>query len=237
MWLILERQRCVLLQGQHHKALSEFNLDVVSLSTGPALVVPKQWRAKASLRVDNIELGSDRLAFYTSLLPSATWQLNNTTELSVDASFADRDYKQSGDEGRDSFYKSVGVLLGKRYIDTKISVRGGLTFFDENAEDDRYSRDGTKLSVGVSWKAWEKGLIYANFSQRDTKHDAPERLFNVRRDEREQKFVLGVRHEFKGDYLNKWVVNGKYSNTENDSNVDIFSYEREVTSVTFSRMF
>jgi len=237
------RTAAVLWQSQasvytkQYQDLSEFNLDVVSLSTGLAFVAPKAWRANVNLRLDNIELGSDALAFYTSLLPSVTWQLNNSTELSVNASLADRDYKQSNDEGRDSFYKSVGVVLGKKYMKGKVSLQGGVSFFDEEADDDRFSRDGTRLFVGANWKAWKNGSLYANFSQRDSKHDAPELLFNEKRDEREQIFSVGFIHQFSNQYLNKWVLKGSFNNTENDSNVDIFTYDREVTSITFSRTF
>ena len=237
------RSAAVLWQSQaalytkQYNDLSEFNLDVVSLSTGPALVVPKHWRGKVSLRLDNIELGSDRLALYTSLLPSSTWQIGNSAEFTVDASFVDRDYKQTLDEARDSFYKSVGVTVGKRYSNAKVSVQAGLNFFDEDADNDRYSRDGFKASVGASWKAWKDGVVYTKFSQREAEHDAPEPGFGVKRDERTEEFVLGFRHKFGGKYLNKWVVNGKYSNTDNNTNIDLFTYDREVTSVTLSRSF
>lgn len=225
------------LYSKQYSELSEFNLDVVSVSTGPAFIVPKYWRGKVSLRLDNIELGSDRLAFYTSVLPSATWQFGNSTEITVDAALVDRDYKQSADEVRDSTYKSLGISVGKRYYGDKVSVQAGLNFFDESADDDRFSRDGLRAFVGANWKAWTNGAVYANFSQRETKHDAPEQLFGEKRDERNQVFTLGFRHQFKGDYLNQWVVNGKFTNTDNESNVDIFTYDREVTGVTLSRRF
>lgn len=240
---IAGRTAAVLWQSQaalytkQYQELSEFNLDVISLSTGPAFIVPKYWRGNVNLRVDNIELGSERLAVYTSILPSATWQLNNTTELGVDVSLVNRDYKQSADEARDSVYKSVGVTLGKRYPSSNISVQGGLSLFDESADDDRFSRDGFKAFVGVNWQAWNNGSVYAKFSQRNTKHDAPEALFNEKRDERNQIFTVGFRHKFGGMYLDKWVLNGQFTNTDNTSNVDIFEYDRDVTSVTLSRSF
>jgi len=225
------------IYSKQYNDLSEFNLDVVSLSTGLAFIAPLEWRANLNLRVDNIELGSDALAFYTSLLPSITWQLNKTTELTVNASLADRDYKQSNDEVRDSFYKSIGVVLGKRYMNGKVSLQAGLTLFDEDADDDRFSRDGTNVFLGANWEAWENGSLYASFSQRNSKHEDPEFLFNEKRDEREERFVVGFRHQFSNKYLDKWVLKGSYSNTDNRSNVDIFTYDREVTSVTLSRDF
>lgn len=223
--------------SKQYQDLSEFNLDVISLSSGLAFVAPKAWRANLNLRVDSIELGSDALAFYTSLLPSITWQLNNTTEFSINGALADRDFKDSNDEGRDSSYKSLGVTLGKRFMNDKVSFQAGLTLFDENAKDDRFSRDGTRAFIGANWKAWENGSVYTSFSQKDSKYEDPEALFNEKRDEREQRFELGFRHQFAGSYLDKWVLKGSYSETDNKSNIDIFKYDREVTSVTFSRAF
>lgn len=225
------------LYTRQYSELSEFNLDVVSLSTGPAFIVPKYWRGNISLRADHIELGSERLAVYLSVLPTFTWQLNNSIDLTVNASLADRDYKQAIDEGRDSTYKSIGVTLGKRYLTNKVSVQGGLTLFDEDAGDDVFSRDGARVFIGANWDAWKNGSLYARFSQSDYKHDDPEPLFNEKRDEREQQFVLGARHEFKDGYLNKWVLGGDYKYTDTTSNVDIFDYEREIVSATFSRAF
>lgn len=222
---------------KQYDELSEFNLDVVSLSTGPALIAPKHWRTNISFRADHVELGSDQLALYASVLPSVTWQLNNTTDLTLNASLVDRDYKQDIDEGRDSTDKALGVMLGKRYMKGKVSLQVGLTFFDEDAEDDVFGRDGTLAFVGVNWDAWENGSVYGHFSQRDYKHDDPEPLFNEKRDEREELFVLGARHEFKDGYLNKWVLNGNYRYTDTTSNVDIFDFDREVISATLSRAF
>jgi len=225
------------IYSKQYQDLSEFNLDVISLSTGFALIAPKAWRANLNLRVDSIELGSDALAFYTSLLPSITWQLNNTTEFSINGALADRDFKDSNDEGRDSTYKAIGATFAKRFMKDKVSVQAGLTLFDENAKDDRFSRDGTRVFVGANWKAWKNGSVYTSFSQKNSKHDDPEALFNEKRDEREQRFELGFRHQFAGSYLDKWVLKGSYSETDNKSNIDIFTYDREVTSVTFSRDF
>jgi hypothetical protein len=222
---------------RQYEELTDFNLDVISLSTGPAFIVPRYWRGNISFRLDNIELGSDRLALYGSVLPSVTWILNSTTDLTVNAAFADRDFKQTIDEGRDNFFSEVGVSLGKRYMEDKIALQAGLSFFDENAEDDVFSRDGTQVFAGVNWNAWESGSLYAHYRQRDYKHDDREPLFNEARDEREKRFVVGARHEFKDGYLNKWVVNGSYTNTDNVSNVDIYDFDREVVSATLSRTF
>lgn len=222
---------------RQYEEMANFNLDVTSLSTGPAFIVPRYWRGNISFRLDNIELGHDRLALYTSILPSITWLLNETTDLTVSASLADRDFYQRIDEGRDNIYREVGISLGKRYMNDRVAMLVGLNLFEESADDDVFSRDGTQVFAGVNWNAWENGSLYANYRQRDYKHDAPEPLFNEKRDEREERFAIGASHEFKDGLLNKWVLNGSYTNTNNVSNVDIYDFDREVVSATLSRTF
>ena len=240
---IANKSAAILWQSQaamytrQYEELADFNLDVTSLSTGPAFIVPRYWRGNISFRLDNIELGHDRLALYTSILPSITWLLNETTDLTFSASLADRDFYQRIDEGRDNIYRELGVSLGKRYMNDDIAILVGLNLFDENADNDIFSRDGTQVFAGVNWNAWENGSLYANYRQRDYKHDAPEPLFNEKRDEREERFVIGARHEFMDGLLNKWVLNGSYTNTDNVSNVDIYDFDREVVSVTLTRTF
>ncbi|MDT8403609.1 hypothetical protein [Sulfuriflexus sp.] len=222
---------------RQYEELANFNLDVTSLSTGPAFIVPRYWRGNVSFRLDNIELGHDRLALYTSILPSITWLLNETTDLTLSASLADRDFYQTIDKGRDNVYREIGISLGKRYMNDRVAILVGLNLFEESADNDVFSRDGTQIFAGVNWNAWENGSLYANYRQRDYKHDAPEPLFNEKRDEREERFAIGASHEFKDGLLNKWVLNGSYTNTDNVSNVDIYDFDREVVSATLSRTF
>ena len=49
--------------------------------------------------------------------------------------------------------------------------------------------------------------------------------------------IAGVLHQLNGDILNGWVVRGEYVWTDNDSNIDVFDYDRSQVSVGLSRAF
>jgi len=219
-----------------------FDLDVVSLSTGPALTSLGNWRAGLDLRGDYIRLGNDYLGFYTSLLPSVTWQFGRN-ELTLKATVSRRDYKQAVDEPRDSNYWSGGVNVGRSFMDNKAAVQAGVGYFEEHAAASRFDRDGTELFISGNARPWKGGMLYARASQRDTDHDGPEPLFGIARDERERHYVAGLRHTFRRQveegsvWLKDWTFDASFSRTDNDSNVGIYTYDRDQYSLSVSRTF
>lgn len=214
----------------------EFGLDVFSLSTGPAWFVPNKWRANVGLQVDDIYMGSDHLAIYTSLSPNVTWQFQNA-ELTWDAVYMDRRFKRSTDAGRDSQYLASGLSYGRVFAAGKIALQVGVRYFDEQADLARFSNDGTEFFAGANFIAWENGAVYGRVSQKDAKFVGVEPVFNLARDESENQMELGFNHEFKDGFLKDWKLNGSHLYTRNASNVSTYTYTREMTSLTLSRSF
>ena len=68
-------------------------------------------------------------------------------------------------------------------------------------------------------------------------YDGLEPPFNVNRDERERRYVVGFKHDFKKTLLNKWTVSGNFTRTKNDSNVSTYTYDRDQANITLSRSF
>ena len=56
-----------------YRAMDGFDLDVVSVSTGPALIAAKHLRMNVDLQADYMRLGNARLAMFKSIVPSVTW--------------------------------------------------------------------------------------------------------------------------------------------------------------------
>src|SRR5690606_20317476 len=68
----------------------DFNLGVLTLRTGPAWVVPRRWRAHLGLQGDQIWLGDESLALYSTLNPAFTWVVGPDTELTLDGALTRR---------------------------------------------------------------------------------------------------------------------------------------------------
>ena len=213
-----------------------FGLDVFSLSTGPAWFVTNKWRASIALQVDDIYLGSDHLAVYSSLNPNVVWQFQNA-EVTWDAVYMDRGFKRTSDQGRDSRYLATGLSYGRVLANSGVALQAGVRYFDERADQDRFSNDGTEFFVGANVVAWENGAIYGRFSQSDAKYVGVEPVFNIARDESENQMEVGFSHSFKDGALKDWKLIGSYLYTRNASNVATYSYNREMTSLNLSRSF
>ncbi|WJW74643.1 DUF2860 family protein [Thiohalobacter sp. IOR34] len=224
------------LYNREYNDENDFDLTVLSGSTGPAWVVLGHWRATLNLRLDKIWLGNDPLALFSGINPLATWQFQNG-EITLDASLTRRDYSDAADSGREGTYKSLGAALGHYYKQRRIAAQAGVRVFDFNADDDRFGNDGWELFLGGIVRAWQGGSLYARASYKDLAYDGQEPLFNVARDERERRLTAGFRHSFRTGRLDKWSLNGSFSYTDNDSNVAIYDYDRRQLSINLSRTF
>lgn len=214
----------------------DYNLDVLSLSTGPTVLVFQTYRANLNARVDYIRLGDDELAWYLSLSPSVSYQFKNG-EITWDALLLSRDFTRDIDAGRDSGYMATGLYLGRLFKEGKFAVQAGARVFKEDADTARFSNDGTEVLLGANMVAWANGSIYARVSQKDIQYDDVEPVFAVSRDETERRYEIGLNHTFKGKVIKEWKLGGSFSHTDNESNVAIYDYDRNLVAINLSRSF
>ncbi|MCP4234286.1 MAG: DUF2860 domain-containing protein [Aestuariibacter sp.] len=224
------------LYTKNYQDYSEFNLDVVSLRTGPAFADANIWRANVGLQVDYIRLGSEKLGVFTSLLPSVTWRVKNG-ELTVDATLQSQDYVRTVDIGRDADYGSLGISYGKVFSEGKYALLGGVKAFTSDADNARFSNDGWEAFIGGNVVAWKNGNVFAKATYREAEYDGLEPVFNVARDEDKTGLLIGFTHEFKENRMDGWKLEGAYNRTENSSNVAIYDYEREIYSMSLNKSF
>lgn len=214
------------------------NLEVITLSTGPAWFVLNKWRANVNVSLDHYQYGSAPLARYASILPSITWQLGNG-EFTWDALVQKRDFARGGDVGKDSNYTATGAYYGHVYHDAKVAVQAGIRLFNEAADLNYYSNDGTEFFVGASAVTWENGSVYGRYIQRDTKWDAlnPNLPLSENQKDTLKTYELGFHHDFKDEVLKDWRITGSYTAYRNDSNVSFYNYNRNMTGLSLSRNF
>ena len=53
----------------------------------------------------------------------------------------------------------------------------------------------------------------------------------------EIRLALGFQHEFRGDALRNWVLLGSWVHTDNDANIGIYEYDRDVVNLGMARNF
>ncbi len=215
---------------------TDFNLGVLTLRTGPAWVVADAWRASIALQGDQIWLGGDNLAFFTSLNPQLTWQHDADTEFTIGMTATDRNYKRTMDNGRDGDHYRAYATVSQLYMDEKFGVQAGIAYADFDADDDTFGYKGPEVFAGVAYQAWERGSVYARLGYRKFDYDAPLPPFTASRDDDEWRGTLGFRHELQ-ETLSGWVVRGEWIYTDNNSNDPRFDYDRHLVSLGLQKSF
>lgn len=219
-----------------YSGLSDYNLTVATLATGPAWYAANKWRANVNLQADYLALGGSELAWYLSVAPSVTWQIG-TAELTADVLYVNRDFSRAADQGRDADYTAAGLAYGRLFNNGKAAAQAGLRYFNENASADQYSNDGHEWFLGVNVLAWPNGTVSGRVSQKKANYHGLVPVFAVERDETENRFEIGFAHKFADGKMKGWQLNGSVQRTDNASNVSIYNYQRTLTSLTLGRSF
>jgi hypothetical protein len=222
-------------KGYHNE--HDYDLGVVTLATGPTLIVGNAWRSNINLQVDHLTFGGDTLGVYTSLSPSAAVRVGINGEITGDVQWVKRDFKRSIDTGRDSNYRSVGLAYGHLFNRGQLAVQAGGRWFDESADADRFSNDGHEYFVGARLRAWNGGDLFARAAWRRARYDGVEPLFGVARRETERRVELGASHTFQAGWLEKWQLSGTVTNVHNEANLSLYGYDRDTVQITLGRGF
>lgn len=218
---------------------SDFNLGVLTLRTGPAWVVPGRWRAGVGLQLDQIFLGDESLALFSSLNPNISFQVGDNTEIALDGLVTQRHYWEDSEEDRDGWYRSASVLATRYFSERRFALQAGAGYSDFDADADRFGHSGPDLTGGLLWQAWSSGLVFARISYRRYEFDGPESFpFEDQvRDDDELRYYLGFQHDFRAGTLRNWSLLGSWTHTDNDSNVQIYEYDRDMLNLGLSRRF
>ena len=216
----------------------DHNFSVLTLRTGPTLVVMGSWRASLNFQYDYLRYDEDDLAHYYYAVPSLTLNITDSFEVTADLELNTRDFIKSIDEGRDSFY-ILGRISGW-YTAPKgnFALHAGVEVFDENAEDGEYSNDGIGLIAGGSWRFITNTDLFGSVERRFYDYEDPPIGFDEARDEDEWRLTAGIAYTFENmGFLSKWRAEAKIVYTDLDSNIDLYSYERSETLFTLSKTF
>jgi len=216
---------------------TDFNLGVLTARTGPAWVVPGRWRAYLAVQADEIFLGGEHLALFTSLNPGIAWQVGDDWEVALDAFITDRNYRGSEEAGRDGDYQSGSLTVGRYFRERSLLVQAGASYYNFDADADFLSYSGPEVFGGFISQAWTNGSIFARAGYRWYDFDSVEPLFNVPRDDDELRLTAGFQHDFREGWLDGWSLVGSWIWTDNQSDVAIYEYDRHQVSLGLSRGF
>lgn len=215
----------------------DFDLDVLSLSTGPLAIVAERWRMGVDFTYDYIQLGHKKLADIYGISPTVTWNISKNTDITLGSKFQQRQFNDNVTAGRDSDYQSVNLDVSRALFSSKLNLQVGAALFNENADEKRFSNDGYQLSAGANWHVAPEDNLYIKNVYKSSQFDGKEVLFNRARDERENRATVGFNHRFKEKYVKDWTMDASINYIENDSNVSVYTYRRTQFGLNFGKYF
>ncbi len=218
---------------------SDFNLSVLSLSTGPALIVEKRWRTALNFKLDKLIFGNKDYAEYVGINPLFTYSLAQDLEITFENITTARAYDQQADQGLTGTMTTWGMDLAKFYASQSIGIQAGIKYYDNGASAANLHYAGGELYLGGQMPAWGDARSYLTLSSRDYRYRAADGIISttVKRDETENIAVVGVSHDFRSGSLKSWTLNAQYSYSKNNSNLTEYSYDRNILEASMRRYF
>lgn len=217
---------------KNYQRENDFNLGVVTLATGPGLILGDGFRGNINLQLDHISFGGRDLGLYTSVTPSMTWRALGG-ELTTDVQVSQRNFSRPTDAGRQGQFRSLGVSYG-RILMGQLAVQGGARSFVENTREDRFSNRGDELFLGGRLK-WSGLDFFLRTAWRNTRFAGVEPIFGIARQEVERRNELGVSYALGS--ASEWLLSGTVANVHNKANISLYGYNRDTVTITLSRSF
>lgn len=217
----------------------DYDYLVAGVSTGPAILMLRQWRASLLLRSEYLVLGEHALGWYHSVNPSITWQFNNA-ELNWDTLYTHRTYLPDEDSGQEGEYVATGLTYGHYLNNRRITATTGLRGIKFLADDDQYGYAGLQVTAGLSSRTYKNGSVYVRGRYGYYHYDGKDPTYQKSREENELTGTFGLVHEFREpeDVLKGWVANLFWEGTNNNSNIGpLYSYVRNQIMFQMSRDF
>ncbi|MGQ0600001.1 hypothetical protein [Aquabacterium sp.] len=220
-----------------YKRHGEFDLGVLSLATGPTMVIDKLGHANLNMQLDYLTLGGEHLGTFYSLAPSVSVRVGRDGELTLDGQWAYRDFNRAIDEGRRSHEQAIGVSYGHLLLSGRLALQVGYKATHEDAVVDRFSNRGDEVFLGGRYRAWQGGDLFARSSWRVNDYKGVEPTFDVARHELDQRFELGASHQFQSGWLDNWQFATTLTRVTNKANLSLYAYTRDTVFFNLGRSF
>lgn len=234
---LLEWQSQASWTGNNYTRNSDFNINIVSLSTGPALVSAGHWRGSINIQLDQTFFGPSTLGTFASLNPLFTLDLGNYQGLTFEASYTDNNFAKAIDNPRDGHTVLAGMAYSTLFNNISNGFEIGFRAINQSAQDAQFGFDSLELYSGGFYSLSPATSLSLNIHFQQYDFDAADTVSGIVRDELESRFTLGYNYDFPTGALFNWTLNTYISRTKNNSNVDAFSYEQTIIGVNLARFF
>lgn len=213
----------------------DYDLQVITLSTGPAWISPPRLRAALPLQFDRLDLGNDHYLDILSSSPSVVFGAPAGIELQLDGVLQRRDYRRDSERGRNSRYRSTGVQAGR--VITNLTLQAGLRYNRDDADDARWDYRGHEWFALLAGTFAGRGSAHLRYTRMRFDYDEPDPVAATGRTDRERRWSVGAAWRIAGTVQAPWSLNIGLLDINHDSTVGFYGFERQQWSFTLSGMF
>lgn len=234
-----EWQSQATLNSNIYEQNNDFNLNVVSLSTGPAFISPGSWRASIFMRADYIALGDNTLAVFASINPNITFDLGGFHNVLVESSFTTHDYDAAENAEYDGNESMLGVGYTLYLPKYNAGLEAGFKLHQNNADSKAFSYDLNEFYSAGFIALDEQSNVYLKLHTRSYDYKAIDTTLNINgvRDDTENQITIGINYDPTETSFKGWTLNIELSAIDNDSNADSLDYERNIFTINWSKYF
>lgn len=226
--------------GNNYTRNSDFSLNIISASTGPAFISTGRWNGAISLQVDQTYFGGSTLGTFISLNPLISFDMGNYQAILLELSYTDNNFARPEDAGRDGNSILAGAAYSTLLGGVDNGVEAGFRLTNQSADDDQFGYTSSEIYFGGFMSFAETSNLYFNLNFEDYQYDAEDQLASTpptTRNEIESRYVLGYNYNFGSGFLQGWLLDAHVSYTRNNSNIDFYNYERKIIAINLARYF
>lgn len=183
------------------------------------------------LRLEYVLRGHEALARIYGTSPSLVYALRANMHLLTLGTLEYRDYVHDSDYT--GMTGSLGETLRWLWGRDRNSVSLGARLIREEAREEMYANWGVEGSLSADYRLFSHTSLYGLLQGRWSKYDERPPLSADDRDDKQGIIACGVSRRLN----DRWNVDLSYRFTRNNSNFDLYTYERNVFTVSTSCTF
>lgn len=210
------------------------DIDFLSLATGPTFQGQNYlWQLQAQMNTVDLEYNRYQSAY--GLSSTLTWLVDQTVLLNIGATVQQKNNYQDGDKDANNYMITAGPVftLGPN----RITLSLGKEF--ENASHDYNSYDRFLALARYDRQLPFELAFFASFRLQSTQYDRTDPLYVTNRADNVLDLSCGLSKQLWQAEDKRQSLSGQlsYTNTQAESNVAIYEYEKNVTAAELTLAF
>lgn len=207
----------------------EFDTDILGLRGGISFVGKKSI-LRVPLQYEKLDLDGEE--FRRFLLTGLEWErpLTRSDRLAVFGQLGPIEYP--GQDFRDVDLTLVGAAWTRNFGQANRLISLGIYYGDENPGSDQpgepsseaWGRDYIGVYARFNWNFTPRQIFYLDAGFQSSDYDAPDTVFGVVREDDFYQLKAGWRWQWRP----KWTINVGLSHYNDDSNIEIYTFDRTV---------